>query len=138
MRNNSWLNILFGNWENLWLPGYYSTVQNLLSKSTPGMTAGEALKLATEEYDHGMFKDYGFPGNMVYTWNTNRNVNKSSWRPAADLLKDIYAGVRELQTGGYLASVISGKGGLFIQAPQLKPLSPAQTYHNKTYSLGAR
>ena len=136
MRNNSWLNILFGNWENLWMPGFYTNAQSIFSHAKPGTTAGEALRLANQDYGFGMFADLGFPGNIFYPWNTNRNVNKSSWRPVPDLLKDVYAGVKQLQSGGYMATVLSGKGGLFIAAPQLKPLSPAQTYHNKSYSLG--
>ena len=136
MRNNSWLNALFGLWDNLWLPGYYTNAQSIFSHAKPGMTAGEALRLANQDYNFGMFTDYGFPGNIYYPWNVNRNVNKSSWALVPDLLKDVYAGVKQLQAGEYLATVISGKSGLFIQAPQLKPLSPAQTYHNKTYTLG--
>ena len=130
MRNNSWLNVLFGQWENIWLPGYFTNAQTILSNAKPGMTAAEALKIANEAYNFGMFTDYGFPGNIYYPWNVNMNVNKSTWRRTPDLLKDIYAGVKELQSGGYLATVLSGKGGLFIKAPQLKPKSPAQTYHN--------
>jgi len=136
MRNEGWLAALFGRWDRLWIPGWYTNPHNLLANATPGMTASEALRLANQARTYGMFEDYGFPGNIFYPWNTNRNVNKSSWRPAADLLRDIYAGVRLLQTGGYMATVISGKSGLFLTPPALKPLSPAQTYHNNTYSLG--
>ena len=121
MRNNSWLNVLFGQWENIWLPGYFTNAQTILSNAKPGMTAAEALKIANEAYNFGMFTDYGFPGNIYYPWNVNMNVNKSTWRRTPDLLKDIYAGVKELQSGGYLATVLSGKGGLFIQG------APTQT-----------
>jgi len=136
MRNNSWLNILLGNWQNLWLPGFYTNAQNIFNNAKPGMTAGEALQLANQDYSFGIFTDYGFPGNIFYPWNTNRNVNKSTWLPAPDLIKDIYAGFKQLQSGEYLSTVISGKSGLFISAPPLKPQSPAQTYHNTLYSHG--
>ncbi len=136
MRNNSWLNILLGRWDDLWLPGYFTNAQSIFSNAKPGMTAGEALKLANQARDYGMFTDYGFPGNIFYTWNTHRNANKSSWVPASNMLKDIYTGFKLLQSGGYLATVITSKSGLFLSAPKLKPKTPAQTYQNNLYFYG--
>ena len=94
MRNNSWLNMLFGLWENLWLPGYITNAQGIFGNAKVGMTAGEALKIVNQQYNFGMFTDYGFPGNIFYAWNTNRNVN--NWTPATDLIKDIYTGFERL------------------------------------------
>ena len=99
------------------------------------MTAGEALKLFNQSINYGMFEDYGFPGNIFYTWNVNRNVNKSTFTTAPNLLKDIYSGLRQLQSGEFLATVISGKSGLFLEPAQFKISTPTQTYHN-TYDRG--
>lgn len=133
MRNDSWLNALFGRWENLWVPGWYTNPHNLLSMAKPGTTAGEALALFNASYDFGMFTDYGFPGNMFYAWNTNKNVNKSSFRSFPEIAKDIYTGVKQMMTGEFLASVLTSKIGLTLTVPQFKPLTPAQTYHNTYY-----
>jgi hypothetical protein len=136
MRNDGWLEALFGAWDTLWLPGWYANPHELLSFAKPGMTAGQALKLLNQSYNFGMFTDYGFPANIYYSWNVNRNVNKSIFPAMPEILKDLYAGAKMLTTGGYISDVITGKSGLFIKPLPLKPLSPAQTYHNKTYSLG--
>jgi len=136
MRNEGWLEALFGRWDRLWLPGWYTNPHQLISAAKPGMTAGEALRSVNQNYSYGMFDDMGFPGNIFYPLNTDMNVNRSARRSSPSLAKDIYAGLRQLVSGEYLATVVSGKSGLFISAPQLKPLSPAQTYHNKTYTFG--
>jgi hypothetical protein len=138
MRNNSWLNILLGRWDDLWLPGYYTNAQAIFANAKPGMTAGEALKLANKKRNYGMFKDYGFPGNILYSWNVFRNVNKKNFIPGPDLLKDVYTGFKQLQSGEYLATVITSKTGMFLSPPKLKPQSPIQTYQNKLYPLGGR
>jgi len=134
MRNNSWLNALFGLYENLWLPGYYTNAQGILANAKPGMTAGQVLKIFNQSVNYGMFKDYGFPGNIFYSWNTNRNVNRE-WVSAGNLLKDIYTGFKQLVSGEYLATVILGKSGLFLEPVQFKASTPDQTYHN-TYDRG--
>jgi len=132
LNNNSWLNALFGMWENLWEPGFSTNAKAIFGVAKAGMTAGQALKIVNQKYNFGMFEDYGFPGNIFYTWNTNRNVNK--WRAAPDLLKDIYTGFKQLTTGQYLATILSGKGGLFLKPYNFRVLKPIQTYHNPYYS----
>ena len=134
MRNNSWLNALFGLWENLWVPGYITNADNIFANAKAGMTAGEALKIFNQSVNYGMFKDYGFPGNVFYPWNTNRNVN--NWTPAIDVVKDIFTGLRQLISGEYLPTVITGGGsGLFLEPAQFIVPEPVQTYHN-TYDRG--
>jgi hypothetical protein len=84
MRNNSWLNVLFGQWENIWLPGYFTNAQTILSNAKPGMTRRSfeiATKLTTSACSQTMFPGILLPLECKY------ECYKSTWRRTRIFLK---------------------------------------------------
>ncbi len=118
MRNNAWLSALFGDFENLWIPNYLAQPSEFLSFAKPGMTARQAMALLkkAESKKFGMFKNYGFPFSTSYSWTVFRNAN-------ADLYKTF-------------DQLLTSWRGTFPKPAPLRPVPPAQTYHNTLYNLG--
>jgi len=111
MRNNAWIELFFGVRKDLWMPGYIEQPAELLAFAKPGMTAREAMQLLVnqDKTRFGMFKDFGFPGNIYYPWNVHRNVN--------------------LQYQNW-DQLLTSWAGTFPKPAPVKPVLPAQTYHN--------
>ena len=116
MRNDSWLEALFGNWENLWLPNYITGPAEILSFSKPGMTMREVLEAFNARNKTGIFTDYGGAGDVFAGWNVFHNANVDIYQSFGDILTSMV-------------------GGVPTPSP-LKPPPPGQTYHDTIYNIG--
>lgn len=124
MRNDSWLEMLFGNFNNLWQPYNISLTNQILSFSEPGMTASEAMRrMRKSQKDNrfGMFKDNKGIFSSFESFGSGWNTWQSSSSP------DVYQTFGDLLTSAF---------GLKPAARELRPTIPAQSYHNTIYNLG--
>ncbi len=117
MRNDSWLNMLFGSFENLWTAGNVTMTREIMNVSDPGMTFGQALLTLRSQDKTGIFQDYGgLAGSFDYGWNIYHNTSLDIYQSINDCLTSI--------------------SGLFPRATSLRAEAPTQTYHNTIYHLG--
>ena len=122
LRNNSWLEMLFGNFINLWQPYNTNLTNQILSFSEPGITASEAMRRmrASQKNRFGMFKDNKGIFSSFESFGSGWNVWQSS-------TADVY------QTFGDILTSITG---LPATPAPLRPVSPLQSYHNTIWNLG--
>jgi len=118
MRTDSWLEMFFGNWDYLWMPGNVMLTRDMISFSQPGMSAPEAFEAFQAQDKTGQFTDYGFGSGMQdMSWNVWRNVNEDIYQTFGDLLTSLL--------------------GLIAGPKRLYPYFPTQTYHNPFYSFSS-
>lgn len=116
MNNEGWFEALFGDWDNLWMPGYITQPAELLKFAQPGMTAREAIIALNEQNKTGMFKNYGGVGDIFMGWNVWHNANLDLYQSFEDVITSIV--------------------GTIPKPAPLKPVAPVQSYHNTIYNLG--
>lgn len=110
MRNDGWLEALFGNTENIWWSLNVTLTREIMEISQPGMTAGQALALLRAKNQTGIFTNYGglFGGNS------------SGWSVWLSANPDLYKTFGEIWTSWF---------GTILKPKYPRPWLPSQTYH---------
>jgi hypothetical protein len=108
MRNDGWLEALFGNTENLWWAGNVLLTRQIMGVSEPGMTAGQALAALRSKSKSGIFSDY------------TDIFGEPSWSVFRSGSPDLYKSFLQIWTSLF---------GTLPKPRPVKPWLPSQTYH---------
>jgi hypothetical protein len=114
LRNDGWMEMLFGNWENLWWSGNVTLTREVMGVSEPGMTAGQALAALRSKSRSGIFSDY------------TDIFGEPSWSVFRTASPDLYQSFNQ---------ILTSLAGTMPKPAPVKPQLPTQTYHYPNYSL---
>ena len=148
-RDDGWLEFLFNNPSNTWLPFNTSITLALMKYSQPGMTAYQALQAYLNAQKIDSFINYRSGTSIFWApWDVFKSANPDLYQTFGSILKDIVVGLYNLESGDenlkYIyhslknfqsGAILTSAKGLFPNAATLNAVFPSTSYNNTASSF---